>query len=1029
MRSSTGWVGVAALFALVAGGCGGSGGGGFSSSPGAGAISITAFAPATVPGGVPVAFTITGTNFVTGTGTFGVPVRFHALGGATPFAGGTSDTADVIGTVVNSTTITGTTPAATVCGVASIAFEVTVVLESGVRSNTFSSGGGGLTFTAPTVASVAPNPIPAEIPTVVTVTGTGFGPVGSTALVRFVSDGVPASPPLFGDAADIETTAPGSVASSTTITLTAPLAAVCGVLSRTASIQVTLSNGSCSALAAGVLTYSAPTLATTNNPSVPCLTPGAFVLTGTGFPVGATIQLTFTQSGSANPLFVNGTQTTTVVSGTVASATTITGTYPAATICGSATRTAVVRAAFPAGSCADSPPTFVTFRAPQLTSIATAQPGNALRETLATAFTLTGTDLVTPVPAFPIVARYSGGGTIYQVDANGVGTAQFDDVPMAAINATTAIGTSPVVQATSSTPLSTFLQLAYPDGTCTNPLAVTWAPPPLVTDVATNLLVREHGAAPANRSFLTHTETFMTITGTSFDPLAVALVYKQANGPAGPIGTGALAAPTVTGTTTIAGGSPLDPSIQVDEQAAVKVTNPDGQSGTFTAAGFQFRIAGHLQSTNTTVSAADNAEMDAAINPVNPRNMVSFTHDLSGPNMLLLHSENAGRTWTSRPIGSGDDGVAGGFRSDPRAAYDRFGNLYVNYLANIGAAAERIVVLQSFDNGATFPNAITVASDPGSNFDKNFLVIGPDGANLAQDAIYAGWDDNGGAIVPGGATVVSGATVTGAGVAPSAFSAPITPVDAPGAGSSQFANAAVGPNGDLYVVWNETSGDVTGQGPLPLFFDRDPQGLFAGAGFGTDILLANTNVGSFDAIPASPNRTIFANPSVTVVRAGPKAGRVVFTYGDENPNESDDTDILSVFSDNGGATLSAPVQVNDDITVNSQFLAEVRSDPVTGLVVSAWYDTRNDLVNNKKVQVFGTTSLDYGATWEFNRLLSDGQSDESLMTNNFEYLDYLGLAVWGESALVTWTDNSNSTGDNPSGNANTEDYVTRFQVR
>src|SRR5205085_7215310 len=116
-----------------------------------------------------------------GSGTPGVPVRFHALGGATPVAAGRSETAEVLGTVTSDTTITGTTPAALVCGVAAISFEVTVVLESGVTSNTFS--GAGLTFTAPSInpGGFSPANVFSEQPTAFTITGTGFGPAGGTA--------------------------------------------------------------------------------------------------------------------------------------------------------------------------------------------------------------------------------------------------------------------------------------------------------------------------------------------------------------------------------------------------------------------------------------------------------------------------------------------------------------------------------------------------------------------------------------------------------------------------------------------------------------------------------------------------------------------------------------------------------------------------------------------------------------------------------------------------------------------------------
>lgn len=1012
-------------------------GGGSDVTIGSGTITITAFAPNPVPGGLPTPFTITGLDFETVTGTTAI-VTFRALGGATPFAGGTSDTAEVIGSVTSDTTITGTTPSAVVCGVASILFNVQVTLESGVQSNVFDAGG-TLSFSAPTISvgGVSPNPIPSEIPTTITITGTGYGPVGSVVTVRFISDGVPPAAPLFGDASEVETTATGAVSTANTvITVVAPLAAVCGVASRTASIQVTLDNGSCTAISSGALTYTAPTIVSTNAPSVPCLEPGGFTITGTNFghPVGAQIQLTFTETpGGANPLFESGTQTTTIVTGTIASSTTITGTYPAATVCGVATRTATVRATFPAGSCADSPAAFVTFRAPQLTSITTAFAGNGLRETEPTAYTLTGTDLLFPVASFPVLAHFLGGGTIYQPDSSGAGTAAFDDAPAVIVGATSAVGSSPVIARTTTPPVGTTVQLVYPDGTCTNALAVTWIPPPSITDVATNLLVREYGSAPGNRSFLSHTETYMTITGTNFtNPGATVLVYRQAGGPASPIGTGALTGPTPTGTTTIAGGSPTDSTLMVDEQAEIRVTNPDGQSGTYTDPSFVFRVRGHLQNTNVSLQGGGNSEMEAAIDPTNPRNLATMGHGNNGPgDMRFAYSTDAGRTWTQTDIGAAQDGgSAGQDRIDPRCAYDRFGNLYVCYFTRGPAPARTLYVLQSIDKGVTW-STVQVVPAPAATIDKQWLVTGVNAANPAEEAIYVGWDD-----ATSGGILASGATCTGAGAAVSAFSAPIQIIDlpVPGAPGNQYSNACVGPNGDLHVTWMSFSGaPANGEGPSLLAYDRCPGGIAAGVfvgAFGADVIVNVTNFGDFDSIPAQPVRESYAMPEVAAVLVGPSAGRVCIVYGVENPDESNDTDIVCQFTDNGGLTFSAQIPVNDDGTATAQWQASVRADRATGTLASAWYDSRQDIVNNRLIRMWASVTYDGGMTWQANMQLADGQSDQANLGGDpNEFLDYEGLAIHGDTIYSAWADNSNSTGDNPSGTGATENYVTRYQFR
>ena len=72
-------------------------------------------------------FTITGANFLSVVGT-DATVRFTATGGVTPFAGGTSATTDVPGTVTSNTQVTGMSPTSAFVG--SFSAYVTVILPS-----------------------------------------------------------------------------------------------------------------------------------------------------------------------------------------------------------------------------------------------------------------------------------------------------------------------------------------------------------------------------------------------------------------------------------------------------------------------------------------------------------------------------------------------------------------------------------------------------------------------------------------------------------------------------------------------------------------------------------------------------------------------------------------------------------------------------------------------------------------------------------------------------------------------------------
>jgi Neuraminidase (sialidase) len=138
-------------------------------------------------------------------------------------------------------------------------------------------------------------------------------------------------------------------------------------------------------------------------------------------------------------------------------------------------------------------------------------------------------------------------------------------------------------------------------------------------------------------------------------------------------------------------------------------------------------------------------------------------------------------------------------------------------------------------------------------------------------------------------------------------------------------------------------------------------------------------------------------------------------------------DIMFQFSDDNGATWSAPVRLNDDATTNSQINPAIAVDQATGFVAVSWYDARNDLgtrgpadtdgIPNDDVQIWATFSTDGGATFVPNFQASEGTSNSSIEVtgSGFNFGDYTHAAFESGSFYPAWSDNSNSTGDNPDG--------------
>ncbi len=225
---------------------------------------LSSVTPTTGPTAGGTAVTLTGTNFQEG---------------ATVSFGGSAATGV---TVVNSTTITATTPAH-----AAGAVNVAVTNPTG-QSGTLISGFTYGSPTAPTLSSVAPPSGPTTGGTAVALTGTNFV---TGATVSF--GGSAATNVTVGNSTSLTATTPAHAAATVDVTVTNP------------DMQSgTLTNG---------FTYTAvgappPTLSSVAPPSGPTAGGTAATLTGTNFVTGATVS--FGGSAATNVTVVNSTTIT-----------------------------------------------------------------------------------------------------------------------------------------------------------------------------------------------------------------------------------------------------------------------------------------------------------------------------------------------------------------------------------------------------------------------------------------------------------------------------------------------------------------------------------------------------------------------------------------------------------------------------------------------------------------------------------------------------------------------------------------------
>jgi hypothetical protein len=467
----------------------------------------------------------------------------------------------------------------------------------------------------------------------------------------------------------------------------------------------------------------------------------------------------------------------------------------------------------------------------------------------------------------------------------------------------------------------------------------------------------------------------------------------------------------------VVAGGPLSAGAEGRFSKSPKPVDPSARgigafpAGTIRATGGPGRTSpsgGIVVGPNVNVSQlrGNQAETTVGINPTNPNNIVVLSNMETGTGLFKAFSMNGGLTWSRDKIADGDN--LGSACCDPSGAFDEFGNFHLTFL---NASVNRVDAAISIDGGATFQFLGTVRS---GGVDQPTVTTGP-------GAVWWTWKLFGPDRIE-----ARGAEVTGLGDVGS-----FSPVQfAPGSGPGNFGDIGVGNDGRVLVVYQD---NIPTEGPSNIFVHVDPDG-FGGSGFGAGIDLGRTNVGGFDYIPAQSGRSVDAETDFAFDRSsGPFRGRIYLAYTDERRPERNDLEILIRSSDDGGLTWTPRRRVNDDATRNSQFLPRMAVDSSTGFVAIGFHDARNDSgdggpgdtngVRNDDAQFWGAVSRNGGATWE-NVRISEGTSNDDQANNGVDYGDYIGLDYVNGSFYAAWSDNSNSTGDNPDVTLNDFDLYT-----
>jgi len=400
------------------------------------------------------------------------------------------------------------------------------------------------------------------------------------------------------------------------------------------------------------------------------------------------------------------------------------------------------------------------------------------------------------------------------------------------------------------------------------------------------------------------------------------------------------------------------------------------------------------------------SETYITLNPSQQQALAAGSNEIFRLPMRGYFSRNGGVSWGGvdlplpPPIANGID-----FGSDPTLAFDTRGNLFYGYIVvffgnGSGVKGTEMAVARSTDGGQTYPGVTYFSFESGSNHfnDKPMITADTNATSPFRDNVYIAWDAAAGGSTGGGIRVGAssdhGATFT------------VTRADNPsGQGKSIGASPAIGPNGEVYVAWNDYAANA-------IVFNRS---LDAGRTWGQEVLVSTKTIAFDIAIPAESFRGALVYPVLDVDRSsGPHRGRLYCSWIDQTLAGT--TDIYLSYSDDGGAHWSPRRTVADQLSMLvDRFNHWMSVDPITGDVNISFYDTRNDTTGFRYMtDTYFTQSTNSGATWRSpNTRVSTASSNEhdcggvypcSGINYGNQQGDYEGLVSYNGSSYPIWTD-------------------------
>ncbi|RPI16522.1 MAG: T9SS C-terminal target domain-containing protein [Ignavibacteriae bacterium] len=314
------------------------------------------------------------------------------------------------------------------------------------------------------------------------------------------------------------------------------------------------------------------------------------------------------------------------------------------------------------------------------------------------------------------------------------------------------------------------------------------------------------------------------------------------------------------------------------------------------------------------------------------------------------------------------------FNSDPVVCTDTAGNFYISAISiDRNKTNSTVLVYKSTDEGVTFDDVYNVTPHPDSiNYgdDKSFMTCDLVNGSPYINTLYAVWSSD-------SESVLSKSTNGGVN-----WSKRINIV--PNGGGYALA-AAVGPHGELYIVW---------------------LGMLNGHKYGLHVSMSTNGGLNFTTkfiCPVASSLSFTRFPSIAVdVSGGKRTGNIYIVWSNKASSIEDEDVYFSVSSDKG-ESWSAPKRVNND-PLNSPRKQYWPSITVNGYgnIYITFYDTRNTNSNNT-VEAYLARSTNGGNTFQ-NIPLANFHTEINYQNTDIRFGDYISIDSWKNKIIPVWTD-------------------------